>query len=366
MSETNVFNVRKFEKPNLFQKLLGRKPGKNALIALNNLLASRGIEEIGQDDIVELEADFKLNFKIKYPREIRELYKIFLKHCISDKNLSNKEKNNLNRLKEILQIDESDAIGIYNEVVGELYQLEVQKAIEDGRLSLEEKDFLLRVKQNLAIPEDLATNIYENSAQQLLEKYMDNALADQRLTENEEEEFQAIKKSLRVEVAMDTPTRIMLEKCRLFAQIEGGELPEFEVAIDLKSELCHFYGNLEWIVQKSKKKPKANLSQHLKTSSDWNKIDEKDQPAIEDIWAETGKGKIYLTNQRIILDKNEIRIDIELNQIMDLNGYRQGVEILLSDSKSFFLQLEDHIDIFIFILGNIIIQKHRCSNCQSG
>ena len=70
-------------------------------------------------------------------------------------------------------------------------------------------------------------------------------MADERLSPEEEKELREISKSLNLEVNIDQNTQELLNKYRLFWQIENGAIPVISAPIILqKSENCYFHTNM--------------------------------------------------------------------------------------------------------------------------
>lgn len=97
---TQVFKVKPLEERTFFQKLFGKHPPENALIELNNLLASKPILEISFEELSQSLAKYKkLNRVEEFRSEIMQLYKRYLEHCLQDKAFSEKDIEELQHLK---------------------------------------------------------------------------------------------------------------------------------------------------------------------------------------------------------------------------------------------------------------------------
>jgi len=357
MAAQAVFTVKKLKNPSLVDKLLHKSPKINAILELNNLLASKPIQEISNEDVQGISYQYKSNLKKDFYDQIANLYKKFLVFCLEDKKLSENEIDQLRHLKGLLNLTDLEVSSIHEKTAGEVYRMEVHRAIEDRRLNEEEKTFLRRLQTNLKLSDEFAQKIYKESAKTLIKGYVQDALADERLTEEEEKELLAIKKSLNIEVHMAGSDRVMLEKCKLFWQIENGKLPEFEVDLDLGEETCHFHTNAEWIIQELKKKVETGPQLRVKLSKGLyfpTAVNEKN-PTVEDIWAKTDQGSFYLTNRQIIMNGKDGNFHLPLVEILDFIPFKNGVRFYTVKQKDIFIQFEEYTDIFAVILGKLIL-----------
>lgn len=359
MNKKNLFSVSIKPKASFFKRLFGGKNGSTLVEDLNDLLASKELLSITLDDIYGLTHSHNKNLRKHCLEDVLDIYGKYLKYCLDDKYLSEQEIEELKHLKKILMLHDEEVGKMHNKIAGEVYKMEVEKAVEDGRLSSDEKRFLRKLQNDLKLASPIATKIYQDTASDLLKKFMDEALSDYRLTEQEEEELHKIKQSLNIDIHLDSPTRANYEKYKLFWQIENGELPEFDVEENLNyEEKCHFYSNAEWLLQKSTAKKskfsRIQLNSKLAKGQYFKTENKEMKPVLEDIWATMDNGRIYLTNQRLILSGNEKTITMEIEGIYDFSTYKNGINIIHKD-KIVFLQFKDHLDIFSMVLSSIIL-----------
>jgi len=359
MDKANIFNQKPATTKSFWQKIFGGKNKEQALAEVYNLLSRTNVLEVSYQDLHQITSKYNVKLHKDLSAELAQIYRAYLHFCLADSFLSDREINELQHLKKILMLNDQ-VVGIaHDEIAGELYKMEVEKAIEDGRLQDDEKQFLSKLQNDLKLTTSIAKKIYQSSASELVKKFMDEALSDRRLTENEEGELQKIKKSLNIEVHLDGATRANFEKYKLFWQIENGEFPEFEVDEPLQdNEKCFFYNNAEWLCQnrsvKDWKAKKTNLEMKCVKGYYFSTEKKELKPELEDIWATMDNGRIYLTNERIILIGNDSSTELPLQEIVDFSTYCNGINII-HRQKSVFLQFKDHLDIFSMLLGKAIL-----------
>lgn len=351
-----AFAVKKFKQPSLLKNLLGIQPKENALIAINNLLATANLATITSKDIQSIACDYGVDLRKSFLPELHAIYREFLLHCLTDTNLSQQELEELRSLKMALSLTDEEVRKINQELTGGIYRMEVEKALRDRRLTEEEKSYLREMQLNLKISDALAEKIYQETSGELLQKYMSEALADNLLTEKEEEELEEIKRSLEIELTLEGSARANYEKAKLFWQIENGKLPKLVTDLLLDSEeYCHYYTNAEWLEQKISKKLRESYLMRLSAGNDsrWRMENREMKPELEDIWATMDNGKVYITNNKVILSGHEGERRIPLTQILGFTSFKNGINVATSE-KNIFIQFKNHIDVFTIILKKTI------------
>jgi hypothetical protein len=73
-----VFENRPLIRRSVFQRLFRQEPEENAIIELNNLLASRKIAAITVDDIRSIEGKYGLNLGKEFQLNLEEFYVVYL------------------------------------------------------------------------------------------------------------------------------------------------------------------------------------------------------------------------------------------------------------------------------------------------
>ena len=165
MTLGNLFNKQEFIEPSFFQRLFNKKPKENAVIEINNLFSeSNCIKDITIEDIHSIAEKYNVKLLKEFHEDLELFYRIYLKHCLSDKKLSDDERDDLLHIKNIFNLNDKSIESIHNDIAGLIYKTSVEKVISDGRVDLDEKEFLIKLKNDLALPTNIADNIYNSSA----------------------------------------------------------------------------------------------------------------------------------------------------------------------------------------------------------
>ncbi|WP_430936814.1 hypothetical protein [Saccharicrinis sp. 156] len=359
-----IYKPQELKKPSLIQKMFGKVPAENGLIEINNLFASHqtDIEKISLENIVEVAERYKINLKKKFKAKRLELFQKYLHHCLIDSKLEDSEIIALKHVKDILLLNEKDTQELLKTETEKLYQEQVKEAVSDGRLDNNEKENLERLKKDLLISDEIADKIYETNAKEILQSFIDGAISDQRLSPEEEVEINEIAKSLSIDLKVDDKSKEVLDRYKLYWQIENGELPTIDPDINIqKSENLYFRTSIKWLEQRKVTKrinyggPTARIK--IAKGVYYRMGSVGVQRVSEDVWQTIDSGQLYLTNKRLIFMGGKGNKTIRLNKILDLTPYKNGVDIQKETGKSPFLEFSHNVDIFSMILVRLMDEQ---------
>src|SRR5688572_26477710 len=102
----NLYQTKSLVNTSFFQKLFKQFPQENAVIELNNLLASKSIKEISKNEIKEIEHRYELNLIREFKLNLEEFYAVYLNYCLADRVLNEQEIEELGHLKNVLELDD--------------------------------------------------------------------------------------------------------------------------------------------------------------------------------------------------------------------------------------------------------------------
>ena len=356
-----IYQPQELKKPSLIQKLFGKVPTENGLIEINNLFASNqtDIEKISLDHIIEIAEKYKINLKKKFKTKRLDLFAKYLHHCLIDSKLEDSELIALKHVKDILFLSEKETQELLKTETEKLYSEHVHEAVSDGRLDDLEKENLEKLKKDLLISEDIADKIYETNAKQILQNFIDGAISDERLSPEEEVEINEIAKSLSIDLKVDDKSKEVLDRCKLYWQIENGDLPTIVPDINIqKSENLYFRTSVKWLEQRKVTKrinyggPTARIK--IAKGVYYRMGSVGVQKVSEDVWQTIDSGQLYLTNKRLIFMGRNGNKTIQLNKILDFKPYKNGIDIQKETGKSPFLEFNHNVDIFSMILVRLM------------
>jgi hypothetical protein len=359
----NLYQSVPLSNNSYFQKLFKQFPQENAVIELNNLLATKAITEISQSEIQEIEKKYELNLYKEFRLNIEEFYTVYLNYCLADKVLNEQELKELNHLKNILNLDDKTIDKLHIKLGETIYKKSFQEAVNDGRLTKDEENFLNKLENTLRLPKELAEKISSETRINYIENYVQQIVADQRLSPTEEQELQAISNSLNVNVTLNDQTKEQLRKLKLYWALENLDLPIIQPDITIqKSEVCHLkITNIKWHELRSVRQrvSYSGYSTSFKVAKGFylRSGRYKPQSYSVDTMKLIDTGTIYLTNKRIIFTGTSKNSNIRIDKILDFTPYSDGVEIGKETGKSPTLQMPQNADIFCMMLERILNER---------
>lgn len=346
--------------PGFLQRILGRKPPLNAIRELNNIFArAKSIRDVPANASETIAARYNRNLFRSHKTELETLYKLYLTHCLTDRELTDAEIEDLGHLKRLLGLNDNGVGRIHEVISGVIYRKSLDDVIADGRLDEQERLFLEKLRSNLRLPEHFAKKLYASGTQEFIQRFMDTATSDQRLSPDEEEELKTLGKNFGATLAFNETTRSTLDKFRLFWLIENGEVPTVQPGITLqRNEHCYYTGptvlhELRTVTQRinySAVTARVRLFQGVY----WRVGSIAPSRITKEMMTLIDSGTMYLTTKRVIFTGTKKNSNIQLKKILDFKVYKDGVEIVKETGRNAFFSIEGDTEVFAMLLGRAI------------
>ncbi|MBZ4190644.1 hypothetical protein [Niabella beijingensis] len=350
-----VYEIQPLIARSAMQKLFGQHPEKNAVIELNNLLATQSIYTISSGDLEQLNQKYKLNLKREYRLNLEEFYAVYLNHCLSDRRLDDEELQDLNHLKLLFGLDDNTVNKLHVKLGEKIYKQSFAEAVADGNLSDEEKQFLRTLENTLKLPKELADKIAFEAKRNFVNDFVSKIVSNNSLSPKEEQELEQIARNLNVQLKADEQTRYHLEKLKQYWALENLPLRTIEPDIVIqKSEVCYLQVlNVNWY------EPKGSRSNYPRYPSIFSSNTKayvgpgrnQSRPQNAEALRLINNGILYLTNKRIILTHGWNKSIIRLNDISRTQPFTEGVEIHKHNDKNIVLQTSQNADVFAILLS---------------
>lgn len=324
-----AFEVRPLRPQSFMQRLLKQHPIENAVIELNNLLATTSVQAISLEDIIAIERKYGLSLGQTFGLNLEEFYAVQLNYSLLDRKLSEGEAADLRHLRTLLSLPNQTIEMLHARIGEQVYRLSFAEAIEDGQLSAEERAFLADLQQIIAIPSELAEKISAEMRGDYLTRFANSIGADARITPEEEAELRAISKNL--DIKPDSATKRTLERFKLYWALENQPLPVLQVEEPLqKGEICHLHiTQVQWYEERVTvryTKPSDFYLQYEKLEKiDLESGNSPSQQTTFDTLKRIAQGDIYLTNKRVIFIGDSKDTSIKLNALSGITAYKRGV-----------------------------------------
>ena len=213
---------------------------------------------------------------------------------------------------------------------------------------------------DLGISKDVASKISGEVRWKAVKSYLDTIIADGELSPEEDQELQESVMSLTGDINSIKDLNQRLDKLRRVWQLNHGELPILIPDIILpKNEVCYFTQF-------------ADLYEYRKVGGNFRyagptlriKIAKGFYYRVGDLGfsaqskerrIKIDSGTAYLTNKRILFAGRKKNSSIQFSHIINIQPYKDGVDIIKDSGTSSFLAFKDNIHDFSALLTRLIV-----------
>ena len=354
-----VFQKKEPFKPNLFQRIFRQNPPENALIEINNLLASKRITEVSVEEISAIGEKYKLNLCQTFQKNFLEMYAAQLKFALVDNKLTNEELDDLRALKEILGLQQYQVNSIHDKLAGEIYKKNVLESVEDGKITYEENKSLKKLENELCISKDLEKRISDDVKSLYVEQFINGIIKSGQYSPQDEDDLKALTKNLNYDLKISSLQQKNLDRLKLMWVIENSDLPTIDVPINLTSkETCFFTKAAEWFQYKT-------VTQRINYAGPTARIrickgvsyrigSARVQRVTSEVLSPVDYGTMYVTNKRVILLGTRKTSSIRLNKIVSYTPYSNGIEIFKDTGKSMTVTFDSDMDLFNLLFSRVL------------
>lgn len=354
-----VFQRKELFKPNLFQRIFKQDPPENALIEINNLLASKRIAEVSVEEVSAIGEKYKLNLYQTFQKNFLEMYAAQLKFALIDNKLTNEELDDLRALKEILGLQQFQINSIHEKLAGEIYRREIESSVGDGKITNEEKNSLKKIEAELCISKNLEKRISDEVKSTYVEQFIDGIIKSGSYSPQEEEDIKILAKNLNYDLKISSAQQNTLNRLKLIWVIENGELPTIDVPINLTSnEKCFFTKAARWYQYKTVTQrvnyagPTARI--RICKGVSYRIGSARVQRVTSEVLPPIDAGTMYVTNKRVILLGARKTSSIRLNKIVSYTPYSNGIEIFKDTGKSITVTFDTDMDLFNLLFSRVL------------
>jgi len=326
----NLFQQLPLQTRSFFQRIFRQYPDDNVVIEINNLLASRPVMKITQEQVLSIVRKYQIDINKVYKKNLYEFYAVYLNRCLKVNDLSPDRVGELKHLQRLLHLGDKEVEFIHTSLAGVVYKKYVSGMIVEGRWK-PNADHLLKEKQNyLQLSDEVVKKISAGVREQYVTRFLDGIVAAKRYSPSDEMEFLAMSESLQATVTMDNTSKARMNKFRLYWKLENEPLSELTADIPLqKDERCYFIGKGEW-------------------------YEERTSSRSMERWKPVDSGEVYLTDKRIILVGIKKSSNVRLDRIVSHQQHGNDVEIRKETGKDLLISCGDRGDIFEILLKRIL------------
>ena len=334
---------------------------EDAQRAITNRLTGASIATIGP---AEISADLAA-YGVRGGKARAVLHAIWrdaVTHFMSDERVSDGEARYLGELRRVLGLNERELRQLEEELVHSRFASAVQSAIADNHLSLSERSHLDQLAKSLRLAESVATRILNRAQEDRIQEAGKEATRDQRLSPTEIADLHALAASLGAELTIDAETQRTMDRMSLLWRIENDQAPVYSVPINLqRGETCHAVVDATWMELRTRTErinyggPVASI--RICKGVRYRVGSVRVQRITREELTEIDRGRLYLTNKRVIFDGTKKNTTIRLSGLLSFTPFSDGVVLEKASGKSPHLLIHNaDVEIFHVTLGALLAQ----------
>lgn len=327
----NGFLVAEPKPRSLLQRLTGGKPAENAFVEIQNLLATKALKDLAGWQVINILSEYQIPREAAMPT-LAGLYEHAIRYFVRDRSISIDERAGLKQLRYVLDLDDAAATRAEENLLRETYRKELKKALDDEHLSDAEKQKLDEMAASFGLSEGVRHEVYKAEVLAVVQEAFNRAVADRRLTAEEESRLTAMSANLGVNVAHDDKGREAIERFKLLARIEAGELPVIQPGVILqRGEVCHaqFPCNLHEMRTVTKRinyhGPGGRI--RIMKGLSWRFGSVSVSRVTSEELRQLDSGKLYITNKRLLFNGSAKNVNTPFKKIIHFTIYGDGIQI---------------------------------------
>lgn len=354
---STAFETRPLVAQSFMQRLLRQHPTENAVIELNNLLATHSIQSITPTDVAAIEQRYGLSLS-QFMLNLEEFYAVHLNYQLANQPLPGNGLADLAHLQDLFQLP-AQSVEMLHIRIGEVaYRQRAERAVRDGQISADDKATLTGLQKAISLPSDLADTIYTEVCQAHLDQFVHAFGTDARITPDEEQRLQSISKNLGVKLSAEAKRTV--ERYKKYWTAEHTALPVIEVSTSLqKSEQCHYYAeSVQWFEERASAR-RTNYDDHYEHGKSFDVVDLQSTTTSArketfDILKRISSGNLYLTNKRLIFEGSEKTTSVKSAAIISVKAYKQGILIDKLTGRSMLLLIDRDADSLALMIQRLL------------
>jgi len=351
-----VFETRPLIAQSFMQRLLGQQPIDNAVIELNNLLATQSILTIKLTDLAAIEQRYGLSLS-QFMLNLEEFYAVYFNYQLTNQLLPGDGLVELHHLRTLLQLPCQSVEMIHNRIGEIAYRQRAEKAIVYGQITAADKAALLELQVAISISSELAQTIFGEVCGVHLNRLIKQLSANARIAPDEEQQLNRIVKNLGVQFSAEAEQEV--ERFKRYWAIENKPLIAIDLATALqKSEVCYLHvKGIQWCEERATSR-RNNYYDHYEFDRSFDLLDLQSNSSLTQretfpIIKRINVGQLYLTNKRLIFEGTEKVTSVKLNTINTVKVYRQGISINKLTGKDMLLLMSRDADVLALLIQRL-------------
>jgi hypothetical protein len=346
------------KRPGFLARLIGHKPRENGFVEIRNLLATRPLTTLAAADVIDVLSAYQIPREAALP-ELLSMYQQAVSHAVSDRVLSPEERADLKTLRYVLDLDDSGADRVEATVLQDTYRGELRKALQDKVLSDSEKQALAAMAENFALPESVRVDIYKHETLAILQDAYNLAAADRRITEEEDARLTAMAANFGINVTQDAHSQELVERFRLLARLDAGQLPSLTVPVLLqRGERCHaqYDCSLKEVQTVTKRINYSGPTARIRIAKglSWRFGSVSLRRVTHDEMRRLDSGTLYITNKRLLFNGARANVQTPFKRIIRFTRHKDGLQIEKDAGRDQFYLGDGDLEVIAAILESAL------------
>ena len=336
------FTVSEPPKAGLFGRMLGRVPKEAAFVEIRNILATTPFDQVRPNDVASVLAKSKLT-----PRDVvAELQSVF-EHAVlilaADRELGSSDRRTLSVLQRVFELTDEEAGAAIERAIGSVFQKAMREALADGKFTPAERQALEATSAALGMTEARTKQLYGTAAVAAVQATFSAVMKDRRYSSIDERQVEELAGSLGVQIEHDAKTAALVERFRLLARIDEGELPIVTAPILLqRGEVCHFtasglaHKELRTLTKRvNYSGPTASI--RIMKGVRWRIGSVSVERVTQDVLTQVDTVDFYITSKKIFLRGGRKNTSLVLGKLAHFTVFEDGIQLEKQTGRDIYL-----------------------------
>ena len=362
MPPLSCFTVNELAQSGLIGRFFGHRPKGNVFTEIENLLASKALSDLTAADVEAILSNYEVP-RDKASQPLADLYLRALTHFARDGELSAADHAELKQARYVLGLSEAEADYAAGECLRDLYRRRLKVALNDEVLSDAEKRTLEEMATSFGLPPEVRQSVYKEEVMAVIQQAFTLAVTDRRLTTDEERRLSGMAANFGVTLTHSAETLALINRFRLLAQIENGQLPEIQTPLELhRGERCH--AQLPCRLQEKRTVTKAvrysgpsgriRIMKGLSWRYGYVNVSRVTSEELRQI----DTGTLYVSNKRLLFNGQGKNLNVPYKKIIQFTLYTNGLQIERDTGRDQYFLGEGDLELVGAILESALRLAH--------
>jgi hypothetical protein len=326
-----IFKVAPQVKSSLFQRLFKQQPADNAIIEVNNLLASRDILSIQVSELRAIEDKYGLKLLAEYSLNLQEFYAVMWNYYIKSEEHSSNLLKRVDHLVVLFNLSLEITKPLKDRIGSVWYRKSAAQFVVKRRLLANDRTSLDVFANRLQLDANITARILEEEQLLVVKSYINTLSQKSRCSPDERMEAERMFENFNISTNLRNEINKQLRLFEVYWEAEHLSLKTFEVAPGRlqKSEICYYYADrIKWYETRN------------------GRYGAKELELINE-------GELYISNKRLVFIGKFKTSQIPFDRIINILKDNQHVTVVKDKGKNPTLKLTMDSELFSIVLKRV-------------